>query len=287
MFMMADFVEVVLVAGARDDALLRRLAGAVSRRATASTSRGGATLALPSLVVVAAAGRRRSRSRSVFFCWLQIVIRWTLPRFRYDQLMTLGWKGLLPLALANVVADRRSSSSLGERRRVSAVALLRRSRRSRSRPRSAWSCTATRCTARCALVATLFLLAVVLRRSSTRTWSRRCRSSSTPARSWCCSCSSSCCSTSQVGPEALAPGRGALVRRGVRRRALVLAACVARLLLRAPFAGVASAPQAGFGGDDRRWRAACSPTSCCPSSSPRPAPGRDRRRRGAGADGER
>jgi len=39
----------------------------------------------------------------VFFTWLQIVIRWTLPRFRYDQLMRLGWKGLLPAALINIV----------------------------------------------------------------------------------------------------------------------------------------------------------------------------------------
>ncbi len=39
----------------------------------------------------------------IFFCWLQVLIRWTYPRFRYDQLMDLGWKLLIPLSLVNIV----------------------------------------------------------------------------------------------------------------------------------------------------------------------------------------
>jgi NADH-quinone oxidoreductase subunit H len=39
----------------------------------------------------------------VFFCWFLLLIRWTLPRFRYDQLMHLGWKMLLPLSILNLV----------------------------------------------------------------------------------------------------------------------------------------------------------------------------------------
>lgn len=35
-------------------------------------------------------------------CWILLLIRWSLPRFRYDQVMHLGWKVLLPLALANL-----------------------------------------------------------------------------------------------------------------------------------------------------------------------------------------
>jgi len=39
----------------------------------------------------------------LFFCWLQILLRWSVPRFRYDQVMRLGWKMMLPLALLNVM----------------------------------------------------------------------------------------------------------------------------------------------------------------------------------------
>jgi len=41
----------------------------------------------------------------VFFCWVFIWIRWTLPRFRFDQLMFLGWKVMLPLSVGNLLVQ--------------------------------------------------------------------------------------------------------------------------------------------------------------------------------------
>jgi len=41
-------------------------------------------------------------AKLIFFIWLQMTIRWTLPRFRYDQVMKLGWKMILPLSLINI-----------------------------------------------------------------------------------------------------------------------------------------------------------------------------------------
>ena len=101
MFMLEDFVEVIIVAalvatlffgGWQVPYLLR----------DGFHFPWGTSLALPPLAVTLLQVGAFTL-KVVFFCWLQIMIRWTLPRFRYDQLIGLGWKILLPLALANVM----------------------------------------------------------------------------------------------------------------------------------------------------------------------------------------
>jgi len=62
----------------------------------------GAILHLPHLMVVFL-GIASFIFKVVFFCWLLMAIRWTLPRFRYDQLMRLGWKMILPISLVNIL----------------------------------------------------------------------------------------------------------------------------------------------------------------------------------------
>lgn len=53
--------------------------------------------------VVAILGGLSLFIKIVFFIFLFIWVRWTIPRFRYDQLMNLGWKSLIPLSLINMV----------------------------------------------------------------------------------------------------------------------------------------------------------------------------------------
>jgi NADH-quinone oxidoreductase subunit H len=67
------------------------------------TSLGGKLIALPHVAVVLL-GIGNFVLKCVVLIFLQLQIRWTLPRFRYDQIMKLGWLMLLPAALLNVLA---------------------------------------------------------------------------------------------------------------------------------------------------------------------------------------
>ena len=64
---------------------------------------GGSTWALPHWSVVLLQVGTFSLKTFLVGCF-QIQVRWTFPRFRYDQLMAFGWKFLLPLAAVNLVA---------------------------------------------------------------------------------------------------------------------------------------------------------------------------------------
>jgi len=59
-------------------------------------------LALPQVVVVLLSGAAFI-GKTLLLCWLQLLLRWTVPRFRYDQLMNLGWRILLPASIGNIL----------------------------------------------------------------------------------------------------------------------------------------------------------------------------------------
>ena len=40
--------------------------------------------------------------KTVILLWLTLMIRWSLPRFRYDQVMKMCWRYMLPLSLMNI-----------------------------------------------------------------------------------------------------------------------------------------------------------------------------------------
>jgi NADH-quinone oxidoreductase subunit H len=102
MFFMSDFIEVGVVAGL----IATLFFGGWQVPYLAKDGFHfplGLSIFLPHLVVVVLQVAA-FLLKVLFFGWLQIIIRWTLPRLRYDQLMGLGWKGMLPVSLFNVLA---------------------------------------------------------------------------------------------------------------------------------------------------------------------------------------
>jgi NADH-quinone oxidoreductase subunit H len=101
MFFAAEFAEIVTVAGLVTTLFFGGWQVPYLLRDGFHFPWGG-TLLLPHVLIVLLQVTAFT-VKVVFFCWLQILLRWSVPRFRYDQVMRLGWKMLLPLALLNVV----------------------------------------------------------------------------------------------------------------------------------------------------------------------------------------
>jgi NADH-quinone oxidoreductase subunit H len=55
----------------------------------------------PNLVTVI--GAAAMFAKTFFFIFFFMWVRWSIPRFRFDQLMNLGWKRLIPLGILNIV----------------------------------------------------------------------------------------------------------------------------------------------------------------------------------------
>ena len=103
LFMMAEFIESLLFSWI---IVLIFLGGwhlpGLNLPASSAEMGHWYSLALPYYAVVGLQAAAMA-GKIVFLCWLQMLIRWSLPRLRYDQIMHLGWKIMLPIALANVV----------------------------------------------------------------------------------------------------------------------------------------------------------------------------------------
>src|SRR6266545_4098117 len=100
MFAMADFLETVVIAGMTTGLFL----GGWQVPYLASSGFSfpwGLEVPLPHLLVTALQVVA-FLTKVVVLIWFLMLIRWTLPRFRYDQAMRLGWLGLFPLSILNI-----------------------------------------------------------------------------------------------------------------------------------------------------------------------------------------
>jgi len=114
LFYMSEFIEVVVIAAITAVVFL---GGWAIPYVSQETIIGGLT---PALGAGLATGLCMVLHVATFLVkvlvmiWFQMLIRWSLPRFRYDQVMDLCWKIILPLSIANVFATAAVMLALGE-----------------------------------------------------------------------------------------------------------------------------------------------------------------------------
>ncbi len=113
LFMMSEFIEIAVISGLVTTLFFGAYHLPGVHAATDVwywASHGGASEAMNVIwgmevphVAVVALRVLTFLGKLCFFCWFLVLIRWTLPKFRYDQVMRLGWKILLPISLVNLV----------------------------------------------------------------------------------------------------------------------------------------------------------------------------------------
>ena len=101
MFFMADFLETVVIAGMTTSLFLGGWQVPYLTAEGFAFPWGGAVGLPHLLVVLLQVGAFVLKVLGMIF--FMMLVRWTLPRFRYDQAMRLGWLGLFPLSIANIV----------------------------------------------------------------------------------------------------------------------------------------------------------------------------------------
>jgi NADH-quinone oxidoreductase subunit H len=102
LFYMSEFIEVVVIAGIVATLFLGGWSVPYLSQATIIGGVGGVFgvgFATGFCMLVHFA---TFMAKLLAMIWLQMALRWTLPRFRYDQVMNLCWKVLLPLSVVNI-----------------------------------------------------------------------------------------------------------------------------------------------------------------------------------------
>ena len=113
MFAMADFLETVVIAGMVTALFLGGWQVPVPPGHGLRLPLGRDAGACRTSRWWACRWARSSSRSSCMICFLML-IRWTLPRFRYDQAMRLGWLGLFPLSILNIVITAPGAARGGE-----------------------------------------------------------------------------------------------------------------------------------------------------------------------------
>ncbi|RPH50589.1 MAG: NADH-quinone oxidoreductase subunit H, partial [Lysobacterales bacterium] len=101
LFMFAEFIEIAII-GALFTTLFLGGYNLPFMTDSGFVLPGGHSIELPHFLVVIVQ-LAVFLAKVLIICSFQILVRWTLPRFRYDQLLRFAWKFMFPLALANLI----------------------------------------------------------------------------------------------------------------------------------------------------------------------------------------